>query len=343
LLHVLVANPVFEPKEALIGTQSFAVYLDPGCSGWEGVVLFTAIFSFYLFACRKNLRFPHVLALLPLGVILLWCLNLMRIVALILLGSWSDSLGAYGFHSIAGWLLFNATTLGIVVASQHFVIFSKEPSLHRTQRTPNPALPYLMPLLAIITIGMLSRPFPPGLRGPLQVLGGLIVLWHYSRTTLLRFRWVPSLRAVLIGLAVGAVWLFTARHFSSVQTLGASIMQPAAPATVHAAMWTSVRALDALLIAPVVEELAFRGYLLRRLIAADFDTVAQGHFTWFSFMCSSIVFGLLHQQWYLGIFAGMAFAVTLYQRGRLSDAIVSHSVANGFLTVSALLTGNWLI
>ncbi|MGH8013475.1 MAG: hypothetical protein ACREQ4_13345, partial [Candidatus Binataceae bacterium] len=143
LVRMVVPNPVFEPKEALIGTQNFAVYLDPGCCGWEGMALFAVVFPGYLFAYRHKLHFPQVLILLPIGVVLLWCLNLIRIVVLILLGSWSDSIGVYGFHSVAGWLLLNVATLGVVAASQRFAAFTKEPrSSSHSPADLNPTVPY---------------------------------------------------------------------------------------------------------------------------------------------------------------------------------------------------------
>ncbi|MGH9343775.1 MAG: CAAX prenyl protease-related protein, partial [Terriglobia bacterium] len=204
-------------------------------------------------------------------------------------------------------------------------------------------VPYIMPLLAVITIGMVIRPFSENLRYPLQTVGGLFALWYCSRTALLRLRWAPSLGAISIGLLVCAIWFLVRRQAFTVQIAGLSVIQPAAPAILPGASWNVFRLLGAVLIEPVVEEMAFRGYLLRRLIAADFDSVAQGRFTWVSFLGSSIVFGLLHQQWYLGIFAGMAFAAAIYQRGRLSDAILSHVLANGLLATSIFFNGGWLM
>jgi membrane protease YdiL (CAAX protease family) len=46
------------------------------------------------------------------------------------------------------------------------------------------------------------------------------------------------------------------------------------------------RVIGLALIVPLTEELAFRGYLLRRLIAREFDCVPPGGFTWLSFLVS---------------------------------------------------------
>ena len=110
---------------------------------------------------------------------------------------------------------------------------------------------------------------------------------------------------------------------------------------VMAVIWIVFRAIGSVLIMPLVEELAFRGYLVRRLIAEDFDRVPMGQFSWFSFVVSSAMFGLLHGRWLAGTLAGLLFAAALYHRGRLSDAVVAHATANGLVTGYVLATRNW--
>jgi CAAX prenyl protease-like protein len=67
----------------------------------------------------------------------------------------------------------------------------------------------------------------------------------------------------------------------------------------------------------------------------------MGQFSWFSFVVSSVVFGLLHGRWLAGSLAGMLFGVALYRRGRLMDAVVAHSTANALVTCYVLATENW--
>jgi len=88
---------------------------------------------------------------------------------------------------------------------------------------------------------------------------------------------------------------------------------------------------------PIAEELAFRGYLIRKLVS-DFASVTLGRLTWFSFLGSSILFGVLHGEWLAGTLAGMIFAVALYRRGFLSDAVLVHATTNGLLSAYVLAT-----
>jgi CAAX prenyl protease-like protein len=91
---------------------------------------------------------------------------------------------------------------------------------------------------------------------------------------------------------------------------------------------------------PIAEELAFRGYLIRKLVANDFEKVPTGTFTWLSFTVSSVAFGLLHDSWAAGTLAGAGYAGALYWRGRLADAVVAHMTSNA-LIAAAVLGGGW--
>jgi CAAX prenyl protease-like protein len=105
--------------------------------------------------------------------------------------------------------------------------------------------------------------------------------------------------------------------------------------------WLLFRVQGAVITVPLAEELAFRGYLLRKLVASDFESVPFDSFTWTSFIVSSIAFGALHQSWVAGILAGTLFALAMYRRGRLADAIAAHAIANALLTIYVISTGSW--
>ena len=92
---------------------------------------------------------------------------------------------------------------------------------------------------------------------------------------------------------------------------------------------------------PLAEELAFRGYLVRKLISSEFESVDPRRFTWLSFLLSSILFGAIHDRWLAGTLAGMAFALALYRRGRISDAVVAHATSNALIAAFVLSTGSW--
>jgi CAAX prenyl protease-like protein len=92
---------------------------------------------------------------------------------------------------------------------------------------------------------------------------------------------------------------------------------------------------------PLAEELAFRAYLIRKLIANDFENVALGQFSWFSFLLTSVLFGLLHERWLAGTLAGMGYALALYRRGQIGDAVIAHMTTNALIAIFVLTQARW--
>src|SRR5271154_3451013 len=102
---------------------------------------------------------------------------------------------------------------------------------------------------------------------PLRLLPAAVVLWHYRRSYTLG-GWAPSWQSVAIGAAGFGLWLLLGEAAAS-EPLGPwDVLPPAA-----ALGWVAVRVIGATVIVPLAEELAFRGFLMRRLIGAPFDSV----------------------------------------------------------------------
>jgi CAAX prenyl protease-like protein len=202
---------------------------------------------------------------------------------------------------------------------------------------------YLVPLLAIIATAMLTRIFYVGfdLLYPLRVSAAAGAFYFYRRE-LAVIRWSTSVWAVALSLLVFAMWVTLApAHDASINaTFATGISRLSAAGK---AAWFFFRIVGAVITVPIAEELAFRGYLMRKLIADDFERVRLGRFTWFSFLVSSGLFGVLHSQWLAGTFAGMVFAAALYRRGLLADAVMAHSVTNALLSAYVLTTHDWAL
>jgi CAAX prenyl protease-related protein len=92
-------------------------------------------------------------------------------------------------------------------------------------------------------------------------------------------------------------------------------------------LWLLFRLVGYVVIAPLAEELAFRGFLTRRIVQPDFQNVPLGMFSWSSFLISSVLFGAFHGgMWLAGTLAGMSFALALYHRRALGDAVQAHAI-----------------
>jgi CAAX prenyl protease-like protein len=191
-----------------------------------------------------------------------------------------------------------------------------------------------MPLLALVGVHMATGLFSTGLPllYPLGILASATMLWRhrgaYSWLSPLGWSW----QAAALGVAAFVLWI----ALEPVADPAATAEELAALPLPVAALWLAFRVLGSVIIVPVAEELAFRGYLQRRVLSADFTAVAFSHFGWASFLVSSTAFGLLHGRWLAGIVVGMLFALAQYRRGRLTDAVLAHAVANLLVAVYAI-------
>ncbi len=339
LLRLLQRDIVCEPNSFLVGTQSFAVQIEPVCCGYEGIGLTLAFVSCYLALFRRDLRFPHALLLLPLGAILIWFANACRITALILIGTWwSPAVALGGFHSQAGWLAFNAVAVGSLFLAHRTRLFClTSPCSGAIAPSSRSSTAYLFPMLVLVTISMATAAFANGFDWlyPARVIVTAGVLWYFRYDyPQMEWSWV----AIGIGAAVFGVWLAMTPAASDEGLPKAFTALP----TYLASLWIVFRVIGASIVVPLAEELAFRGYLTRRLIASRFDSLPMGQFTWLSFIGSSVLFGAMHgENWLAGTVAGAAFAIALYRRRQLSDAILAHGTTNALLALYVLLSNKW--
>jgi len=341
LLDVTGHDVVSIPDELIVGTPTYKAFVAKDCSGYEGIGLITVMLGFYLFAFRKSLRYPNALLLLPIGMSLIWFANSVRIAALISVGTWiSPEVAEGGFHYSAGWLLFCVITLGLVAVSRNSRWFTLEEGHEKgTLLTPEGA--FLLPLLFLIATALVTGLFTADFDYlyPLRVATPLIPLWLFRRYYVgLRASW--SWAPVLLGSVVFVLWVALEPPASPEDEAIIPNALAEMPAAL-AAFWLVARVLGSVVVVPIAEELAFRGYLLRRLIDADFTAVSPKQFTMVSFLVSSVAFGALHGRWFAGILAGMIYAAAQYRRGEISDAIVAHMVTNALLAAYVLIFGHW--
>ena len=373
LLAPLAGGAVIRPEPEVIGTDVFTVHVYHQCSGYQGIGLITVLLSGYLWWFRRIHRFPQSLLLFPVGIVLIWLANILRITALILVGIWiSPDIAVDGFHSNAGWITFLVVGLGIIWAVQRLPFFtiypsdaeSPPPSSHGSDRATaavdvvqdrrvTAATPYgpsaaacLLPFLILTGVTILTAAFTSGfdLLYPVRVIVVGVALWSLRG----HFRlpasgdWIVSPGAIGIGACVFAMWMALAPGAEAATDEKLLAMDPTNLGEPWTTLWLLVRVLGSTVTVPIAEELAFRGFLIRRCIDEDVERVPVGMFTWLSFLVSSLAFGLLHGgAWIAGTMAGMAFAAALYQRRRLADAIAAHATTNAMLSTYVIATGSW--
>ncbi len=365
VLKWLGQDVVWSAADMVISVKGFSAAIYPPCSGYEGIGLMVLFVGSFLWFFRSRLRFPRAFLLFPLGALAIWLVNVLRIAALILIGAYvSPRLAGDGFHSNIGWLGFIAVSLGTVALGRRMPFFSRlRPGAGSL--AAGPAARYLAPLMVLLGSGLVTglftsgfdfyypvravasaaavfylwRPFrpPPAGTPPSGMLpAGMLPAGMLPAGTPALFSGL-SWQPFAIGALVYAVW--TALEAAGFGT-GTSVVAgglAAMPAGLAAA-WLFFRAAGSVLVVPAVEELAFRGYLLRRLSRGASSGL---RFAWLPFLISSALFGVMHGRWLAGFLAGACYAWSMYRRDRVLDAFVSHAVTNGLIACEVLLLGHY--
>jgi len=342
LLGWFYADLVYQPETFLLGTDSFQVEISYACSGIEGISLITIFLALYLWLFRKELRFPQVFWLFPLGIIVIWLANAVRIAMLIAIGaSVSPEVALKGFHAHAGWIAFTLIAISSIALSNRLQFFAvTEPDLPMVKANKSLAAALIVPFLVLMAVTMITSASTFGfdILYPLRVVAVSILLYYFRKSyNSLSSNW--TWQATAIGTAVFIIWMLLEPNVDSSKT---PLSQGLAELTSEsAAIWLIFRVLGSVITVPLAEELAFRGYLIRKLIAKDFENVHPGQFTWFSFLLTSILFGLLHERGVAGTLAGMGYALALYRRGQLGDAVIAHMTTNALIAIFVLSQARW--
>lgn len=344
LVQVLL-RPVFpllhvDPTTLTLSTEHFSVTVAKACSGLEGVGLMLVFCTGWLWYFRRDFRFPQAFLIVPAALLIVFIFNAIRIGALLSIGDAGyPRVAAVGFHSQAGWIAFNMSAFGVAIIARRTTWLNRlaGPS---EQASTNPTAAYLVPLLAIIAAGMVAHALSSGfdVLYPLRLIAALAALWFF-RKSYRDIDWRASWRGALVGGLVFLIWMAFAHVLLPVEAMPVPLaeMSPA-----ERLAWIVCRVAATTLTVPLAEELAFRGYLLRRLVSTDFESVPWKSPSGFALALSSIAFGLTHGSlWLAGILTGLAYGQLLKRTGKLGECVLAHATTNALLTGCVLLADQW--
>lgn len=174
---------------------------------------------------------------------------------------------------------------------------------------------------------------------PAQTLicGGLV--WHWRRHYPLRPLAGPIF-ATLVGILVLVLWVAPQEFLKAEPRLEG--FDPAFFGE-GGAWWINVivRFVRLTIVVPLVEEIFWRGFLLRYLINEDFTKVPIGAFSWLSFAVVTVGFTFEHSRpdWPAAALAGMLYNVVAYRTRSLSACVLAHGITNFLLGLYVLKTG----
>ena len=211
----------------------------------------------------------------------------------------------------------------------------------------HPAVPYVLPFAVYIALLALQQIFPVPIW--VRFVIPLIAILVLSREPL-RSRPVRPLLSILVGVMVFIVWvgpdlLFPAWRnsvlFNNSFTGRAAGNTPAA--LKHDPIFLFFRIATSAVAVPVLEELFWRGWLMRWLIdAKDFRRVPLGAYAPAAFWLTAILFASEHGSfWDVGLLAGIIYNWWIIRTRNLWDCIIAHAVTNGVLAAYVTGAGQW--
>ena len=114
------------------------------------------------------------------------------------------------------------------------------------------------------------------------------------------------------------------------------------PSELQSAWILTWRTIRAVLIVPIVEELFWRGWLMRWLINPDFQRVRLGQYAPLAFWVTALLFASEHgPYWDVGLITGIIYNLWMIRTRSLPDCILMHAVTNGILSGYVIATQQW--
>ena len=211
---------------------------------------------------------------------------------------------------------------------------------------PPPAVAYIAPFAVFIALRWL--PFPPEWLAPVRFVLVAATLAVFSRGVIPRRPAYP-IGSVVLGAVVLAIWIGPdllwhgyrdAWPFHNAITGAARSTLP-----VHLksnGFFIAVRVIESAVLVPILEELFWRGWLMRWVIRSDFESVPLGQYTAVSFWAVALLFASEHgPYWEVGLIAGVAYNWWLVRTRNLADCMLAHAVTNALLAAYVLVFDQW--
>lgn len=201
--------------------------------------------------------------------------------------------------------------------------------------------------MALIGLGVIL-PMPALVDQALRLAVMAAVLYFVARPAL-DFHVRQGAGSLLIGVVIFVLWIGPDLLFPSYRhsfLFDNALMGAARSSMLEAArhdvpvLW--LRSLRAVIIVPIVEELFWRGWLMRWMISPDFQRVPMGAYSAVSFWTVALLFASEHgAYWDVGLAAGIVFNWWVIRTKSLGDLILAHAVANACLCAYVIAAGKW--
>ena len=214
----------------------------------------------------------------------------------------------------------------------------------------SPAVPYVVPFAVFLGFLALHSVFPlPDLTDQIVRVGAMTLVLVLVARPAIDLRVQRAVGSILLGVAVFVLWVAPDLLFPGYRAhwLFENPLMGSARSSLHgeAHMQPAVlilRTLRAVAIVPIVEELFWRAWLMRWLIALDFRAVPLGAYSAQAFWVVAVLFASEHgSYWDVGLMAGIAYNWWRVRTRSLGDLILAHAVTNACLCAYVIGAGKW--
>lgn len=175
------------------------------------------------------------------------------------------------------------------------------------------------------------------------------VLWFCSRHVI-ELKPRQALPSVLLGAAVFFLWIGPdvlfgpgyRQHWLFSNSLTGKVSTSIPEGLLRDPLVLLFRSLRAVLLVPIIEELFWRGWLMRWLIRSDFRSVPLGTWSASAFWIVAVLFASEHGPWWdVGLLTGVIYGWWMIRTRSLADCILAHAVTNALLCAYVVLYGKW--
>ncbi len=129
LLHLFFTNTSVQLnslENIVVRVNDFSVVIGAACSGLDSLVLFFILFITLLAYQHDVVHKTRAVFVGVLGFIGAFLVNILRVTALIALGTHYPDFAINGFHSNAGWILFTIYFVGFVWLTRDWILKKNE-------------------------------------------------------------------------------------------------------------------------------------------------------------------------------------------------------------------------
>lgn len=214
-------------------------------------------------------------------------------------------------------------------------------------------LPFAVFMLGLAAVGLVQR-FAEGDDAPLwlrepqywiyplqAVLVAAALLWGWRRFDWGAHRGIGL--GALVGVGVFFLWIFPQMFLGVDRSEGG--FDPNVFGEDASLYWMTLagRFFRLVIVVPIMEEVFWRGFLMRYMIREDFRKAQIGQYTPVSFWVVTIMFALAHwgPDFIPALLTGAIFGWVTVKTKSLAAVIVCHAVTNLLLGIYILQTGQW--